>query len=651
MRRTRSEPTVFFRIIWIAVLTAAFFFAGCPGDEDDDEDGVIPGGGSYPTTLDMTLVPVRADLDGGGEGYTLGTGPGEPRTVRNDLNVTPRFDFSSDSPLSVVYFLTVSDTHLTDEESPTRLTFFDSDKIFFGAFESAYRPQEDLTPHTLAGVVRSANRIMADYDRDFDLAFVMGDITDNAQENELLWAMDVLDGNGATSGMPGVCRPDSGDLDIDPETGWNRGERNFGAQEINALGDVINPFFRPDRSDSNADFPAAGLAGAEGLPVPWLGVIGNHDALNTGNFNPDDESLTFFSREDYVGGVARYGLQAGLANVIAFAEENPGLPIHIADGIFGTDVDFGKLARLLLSIGMVPDDYYEDYNPNFDLSVLINGTFVDPADDGIFIAPDAGRAFAGEAGMIRLLHESGHGFSDNNGDSAVDLDDGGYYAVDFESLRPGRPLPLRFLVLNTAQKPTMAAGGMTEAQFSWLTGELNRAVVDQVLVIVCSHHQSHGLAEGKERLIELLQAVPNVVAHLTGHGHFNEIIPHIVPGDPLRSYWEVQTPSTTTFPQQARIIEIVDHRDGTGSIVLTLFDHSLESFEDADDLANLGRWIAFQDVIRLGYRPGQFNGLGGRGTTADRNRELIFAIPDEVAFRLAEIPAAGPVTSWESFGR
>ena len=117
-------------------------------------------------------------------------------------------------------------------------------------------------------------------------------------------------------------------------------------------------------------------------------------------------------------------------------------------------------------------------------------------------------------------------------------------------------------------------------------------------------------------------------------------MPHPDPaGDPAFGYWEVQTPSNIEFPQQSRIIEIVDNRDGTGSIYLTLLDHWSIEGDDADILANLARDIAFQDAIRIGFWPD--GTLSGMGAVDDRNRILLFAIPDEIAENLFLIRTVG----------
>ncbi|MCZ7584064.1 MAG: hypothetical protein M5R36_12400 [Deltaproteobacteria bacterium] len=185
-----------------------------PGDDDDDtapdddagdDDTGEPFEGIVPTTLDVTIVPVED-----GDTWVLGDGPGDPHVERNDLGAAPTRDPDGADPLSAAYFLSIADPQLVDEESPTRLTFLDDWWVLFGAFESVFRPQEDLTPHQFNAMIRTANRLQSDYGRDFDLALVLGDGTDNAQFNELQLMIDLLDGTGVLAGDEGWARPDSG---------------------------------------------------------------------------------------------------------------------------------------------------------------------------------------------------------------------------------------------------------------------------------------------------------------------------------------------------------------------------------------------------------------------------------------------------------
>jgi 3',5'-cyclic AMP phosphodiesterase CpdA len=587
----------------------------------------------YPTTLDRTFAVVPDPARPGG--YTLAVAPGEPRSVRNDLGIAPAHDPDGD-PLSVGEFLVVTDNHMTDEESPTRLALFDSNLILNGLFEAAWRAHEDLAPHVLASFADAANAVMARTGRDLDAALALGDLTDNAQRNEVTWGLDALDGAGRSSGFPGILRPDSGLLDIDPDTGLDRGERSLGFQGTDDQGHSIDPFNRPDRPNSNADFAAGGLRGSGGLPLPMLLTIGNHDVLNTGNFDATS-ALTFFRPEEYVGGLAKFGFQPGLANVVDFVRDHPGRALRIADGLFRLPVNYSRIVPLLDRLGVVPADVSSEVNANFDLDKLVHCTKALGFDDGVPIPADSGRAYLGRGGFIQAANAAGYGFSDNNGDGVVDEADGGWYAIDLGDLRPGRDLPLRLLVLNSTDAGTLDQGGLSPAQVAWVQAELDRAVADAVLVVVLSHHPQAEIGDGGEELRAMLLACPNVVLHLAGHTHTNRITPVLPADGGAHGYWQVETASTLTFPGQSRIVEIVDNRDQTGSIRLTMLDHSALDWENLDDLAALGRWVAFDDELRKGYDGGGI--LGGMGTPDDRNRELIFAVPSDVAARLAEVPA------------
>jgi len=64
-----------------------------------------------------------------------------------------------------------------------------------------------------------------------------------------------------------------------------------------------------------------------------------------------------------------------------------------------------------------------------------------------------------------------------------------------------------------------------------------------------------------------------------------------------RGYWQVETTPALVFPGQARIVEIVDNRHGTGSIFLTLLDHSALDWKNLGNVGALGRWAGFEDEL------------------------------------------------------
>jgi hypothetical protein len=250
---------------------------------------------------------------------------------------------------------------------------------------------------------------------------------------------------------------------------------------------------------------------------------------------------------------------------------------------------------------------------------------------------------------MQLLNQQGHGFVDRNGDEAVNAADGGYYRVDWSDPWSASPMPLRLLMLDSTEEFVLDDGGMTETQLAWLESELDQAAADEMLVIVATHHSLESIPRGGEEMAALLHGYDNVILHLVGHGHDNLIVPRPDPnGDPLYGYWEVETPSNITFPQQSRIVELVDNRDGTASIYLTVYDHWSIENDDADTLAELGRQLAFEEALTAGYDG--LGDLGGMGQPNDRNRELLVQLPENIAAKLAEIESDEPVTSAEVLG-
>ncbi|HET6548552.1 MAG TPA: metallophosphoesterase, partial [Solirubrobacter sp.] len=196
------------------------------------------GGSRGPAAPGSTLRATLVDRDGDG---FLEPGPAEPMVDRGPKARLGR---------TLATFGQLTDTHVRDEESPARVPFLDR---LGPPFTSTFRPQEAFSAQTLDAAVRALNREKP------QAVFVTGDITDNAQRNELDLALKTLKG--------GTVLPDSGAKGYD------------GVQDA----DSADPFYyRPDH-DAPAHPGALRQAQepfrATGLSAPFHALVGNHDVL------------------------------------------------------------------------------------------------------------------------------------------------------------------------------------------------------------------------------------------------------------------------------------------------------------------------------------------------------------------------------------
>ena len=165
----------------------------------------------------------------------------------------------------------------------------------------------------------------------------------------------------------------------------------------------------------------------------------------------------------------------------------------------------------------------------------------------------------------------GHGFSERNRQDGT-----AYYAFD----RRG----VRFLVLDTVNPNGYADGSLDATQFAWLGDQLKKA--GDRLVVVASHHTSGTMTNPLvgtggdtaqrvlgDEVVALLLAHPHVVAWVNGHTHTNQVWAR-KRSDGTGGFWEINTASHVDWPQQSRLIEIVDNADGTLSIFTTMVDHA-----------------------------------------------------------------------------
>lgn len=169
-------------------------------------------------------------------------GPPRPRIVRMDLGGGPPPTMGRHS---IAWLAVHSDFQLVDDESPARLTAFDNASI-----PSGLRAQEVYLSRAISAMNATFAR-MATEGRDFDFGIITGDCADSAQQNELDWVIELM------NGAPGT-ELDSGE-DDDPIPG-------------------------PDNDPKDPFDPVA-------FPSPWLYVPGNHDVELVGITAPNMDNV------------------------------------------------------------------------------------------------------------------------------------------------------------------------------------------------------------------------------------------------------------------------------------------------------------------------------------------------------------------------
>jgi hypothetical protein len=130
----------------------------------------------------------------------------------------------------------------------------------------------------------------------------------------------------------------------------------------------------------------------------------------------------------------------------------------------------------------------------------------------------------------------------------------------------------------------------------------------------------------------LFNSHPNVIAYVAGHTHENKVLAcgHEAGCPAGGNWWEVNTSAgSADWPQQSRLVEVMDNRDGTLSMFGTLTDPggplavpphgtAAAGFLN-DELVAISKAVAFNDP--------QVGDGTGEGAAADQNVELLVDDP------------------------
>ncbi len=534
---------------------------------------------------------------------------------------------------SLLMFGQLSDPQLLDETSPARKEYLASEN------DLSWRPHEALTTQAADQLVRAVNRhrtseLTGARGRRACMGFTLmtGDLTDNAQLNETRWYLRLLEG--------GTLDPSSGTAGCEVA---DPASRYFGVQDFDDFAAGVSAerlagFWDPDRGGARGRYGGLRYPGlaeraqrpfvAEGLAMPWYSLLGNHEVLRQG-FAPGahpafDDALATGCRKTFPSdafGPAQLG-----ARTQGEALERLASPEVLA-----------QLER--------------DSQP---------------------VLGDPARRIVGKAELKALHGEAdrrhGFGFVDR-GEQRRSAGSAAYYAW---SPRPG----LRMIALDTSAEGGRSQGNLDHPQYRWLARELDRNTSARIdsrgrvrrdgdpnrLIVVSGHHPLAGMTNGwaDERsgactaalrggcdsdprssrpvhrglggprsLLALLQRYPGVIAYVAGHEHRNRVTPYFR-RDGRGGLWEILSASSIDFPGQARLIELMDNRDGTLSVFGTLVNHDAPlrpppsgtpaAGMTETDLASLSRALAANGpVARFA--------ASARGQRRDRNVELILRDP------------------------
>ncbi len=587
------------------------------------------------TTLRHRIQP------SGGTGYQpLTSVKGEPYVVRRGAGAKAR-KARTHHRRSLVLFAQLTDPQIADEMSPARVDFADPAG---GEIKSSWRPQEALGLQVFDSIVRAVNAnrrspVKQGNGKRGRLAFALttGDLADNQQLNETRWFRTVLDGGrvdpfsgkaidnfnqcgGATIGEIAAINADvaarryTGVADYDDYAGAPD-DRKAGFWDPDVAAPVSGPYAAFPRYPGLLERAQAPFQ-AVGLKVPWYISRGNHDGLIQGNAPASTDLFR--------------AIAVGCLKVFPSASFDP-------------SAYQGKSA----------DELFAAFNnPAFIQQLLASGRHVAPDPDRQIISKTKYRAL--------MTGTRKHGFAYTpKKQLKASRGTASYYAWT-----PKRGL--RFISLDTVAEGGGQNGNLDNPQYQWLKGELRKAHKKHQLVVAFGHHTMetmdnartdeaagkcqpadepgcdrdprksspiHRGLKGKKSVGAVLEGTPNVVAYVAGHTHANRI--RFFRGHHGHGFWQINTASHIDWPEQARLVEIMDNEDGTLSLFGTIIDSAAPAAAPAPgaasafsttQLASLARTLAFNDPQDSGLE-GSAGGGSKSGTRKDRNVELLVRDP------------------------
>jgi metallophosphoesterase (TIGR03768 family) len=448
---------------------------------------------------------------------------------------------SASNAAKLLTFFTMTDIHITDEESPAQAILLG----YKGGSSSAYSPVMMYTTQVLDAAVQTINALHKK--NPFDFGISLGDTCNSTQYNETRWYIDVLDG--------GLINPDSGAKD-DPIPGSN--------------------------NDYQDEFIAVGLD----KNIPWYQTLGNHDHFFTG-FLPVNDYL----RNTFVGTAI---LNLGNPFVDPAGADSRGLYMGALDGrtVYGDVIGTGPVASYPDGAPTIPAaDANRRSLARAEWMREFFTTTSHPVGHGFSQADVDNNGFACYSFVPRsdipikviVLDDTQREDDRNNpaslgyGHGSLDQERYDWLVSELDSGQASGQLMIiaAHVPIGVEVYPSMMAWNpdapVSEAQ---LLAKLHS--YSNLILWIAGH-----------RHVNQVTALPYNVSDPNDH--------------PELGFWEVETSSLRDFPQQFRTLEIVRNSDKTISIFVTDVDPAVRS----GSLAALSRSFAvaaqqlFQNALPL----------------------------------------------------
>ncbi|MGY2746018.1 TIGR03767 family metallophosphoesterase [Arthrobacter sp. UYCu723] len=549
--------------------------------------------GATLTTLDGTVIaePRRVSRL---PYRRLARGPAIETEIREEL--CPRSGTATGKRTGLAAFGHLTDSHVLDAANPGRLSFLWQYLDFAEGFPNSgkFRPQDLLTIHVLNAMVGRLNAVGRGpvSQRALDCLVITGDLTNSYALTELSAAVGVF------KGVPVSSHP----------AGSYQGIQDHGPAPLELSKSIWHPepetsLLPPDDWKTRHGYPtvpgflAAAIkpVAAEGSDFRWYIGVGNHDEAGRPASGPISPKAEFVD-------AVRIGDR---------------LPTRLPRGLNPTEFwktvrssDDAERRRLIASM----------------TSRKVSGSKLRRA----FSKAEFFDAWPQDAGNAR--------FGSGPNSQAEP-----YYTFELSPDVTG-------IMLNTASPDGGTEAALDAAQADWLEEELRRVSrrfynskgklttsnARDRLVVLFSHHPLASFDDvepssdggppplNRSAVLELVDRFPNVVAWMNGHRHHHRVTPHEAKYE-NGGFWEITTASLIDYPQQSRIVELLDNGDGTLSIAATLVDHSAPESVTYEG-AHTARSLAALSLELASNRPG-LDREAVMGSAGDQNVDLLLRKP------------------------